>query len=84
MPTYRLDIRMQSTDPDESVAFDALDEGDAEKAAKIAIAEAFGRPHELVLLDVATGRFTIGAGLWSRTGHYHLCATEDIAGLPRF
>ncbi|MCJ8157644.1 hypothetical protein [Sphingomonas sp. LaA6.9] len=84
MITYRLDIRMNPTDPDESVAFEASDDAEAANAARAAIAEAFGRPDELVLLDPDRGQFTIGAGLWSRRGTYRLRATEDVAGLPRF
>ncbi|RJF93045.1 hypothetical protein [Sphingomonas cavernae] len=83
MPTYRLDIRMQHSDPDDSISLDAVDDIRAAEAARTAIAQAFGRPHELVMLDAQRGRFTIGAGLWSRTGHYHLWVSEDVAGLPR-
>lgn len=84
LPTYRLDIRMTATDPEDSIALDATDEIGAVEAARAAIAQAFGRPHELVLLDAGRGRFVIGAGLWSRSGHYSLQRSEDVAGLPRF
>lgn len=84
MTVFRLDIRMQSTDPDESVALEAPDMDGALRAARAAIADAFGRPGEFVMLNPDTGSFTVGAGLWSRRGFYKLAATDDVAGLPRF
>lgn len=84
LTVFRLDIRMQENDPDESVALEAPDMEGAVRAAREAIADAFGRPGEFVMLEAASGRFTVGAGLWSRRGYYKLAKTDDVAGLPRF
>lgn len=58
------------------LAFDAPDLDAAYATGGKMIAEALGRPDDFVLLDRATGRFTVGAAIWSRHGFFRLAADE--------
>lgn len=71
MPAFDLTFRTSLDDASVSMVLEALDEDSARKAASHAIAEALGRSEALVLLD-PNGRFTAGAGFWSRRGVYSL------------
>lgn len=70
--SFRLEIQMNRNDPPTELMIEASDRDSAiNEAAKI-IAAALGRPDEFVHLDEASGKFTVGAGLWSRSGFYRL------------
>jgi hypothetical protein len=82
VPYFRIVFSMSSDDPPRSVRFDVADEtNEAEllNLAKSVIAEELGHTGALVMFMPATGRFTIGAGFWSRRGVYHI---ESEPGLP--
>ena len=70
--SFRLEIRMNRNDPPTELMIDAIDRDTAVNEAAKIIAAALGRPDEFVHLDEANGRFTVGAGLWSRRGFYRL------------
>ena len=71
MPAFDLIFRTSLDDASVSRVIEALDEDSAREAASHAIAEALDRSEALVLLD-PNGRFTAGAGFWSRRGIYSL------------
>lgn len=58
------------------LAFDAPDLDAAYATGGKMIAEALGRPGDFALLDRATGRFMVGAAIWSRTGFFRLVVEE--------
>ncbi|MGS1017719.1 hypothetical protein [Allosphingosinicella humi] len=70
--SFRLEIRMNRNDPPTELMIEALDRDAAVSEAAKIIAAALGRPDEFVHLEEANGRFTVGAGLWSRNGFYRL------------
>lgn len=73
MPEYRLAFRMSHDETPRTVALDAADEGMARIAAGPLIAQALERPEAMVVfdpIDGEDGRFTVGAGFWSRRGFY--------------
>ncbi|WP_336966836.1 hypothetical protein [Sphingobium aquiterrae] len=62
-------------------AIDTDDEQAAIGAARLLIAEAMGRPGSFVSM-ASNGRFTAGAGLWSRSGYYTLTPRASLKGKP--
>lgn len=80
--SFRLEIRMNRNDPPTELMIDALDRDTAVSEAAKIIAAALGRPDEFVHLDEANGRFTVGAGLWSRSGFYRLDQVEPSPRHP--
>lgn len=79
MPAYRLTFRVTADDEPLSTSLSASDEQAAREAAAQFVAEALGHPDALVLFD-QRGRFTIGAGFWSRSGEYSLAPEAAPAG----
>lgn len=73
MPIFDLSFRTDADGEPASMAIEAADETRAREAASIAIADFLGRPHAFVEFE-AGGRFTAGAGFWSRRGVYTLIA----------
>jgi hypothetical protein len=82
LPPFRLEIRTNRDEESTTIRIDVVDRADARRQAAAAVASAFGRPGEFVHFDEARGRFTVGAGLWSRSGYYRLEPDGSPAGAP--
>jgi len=75
--SFRLSYWMHAGQAPRLLAFDAPDLDAAYAIGGKRIAEALGRPDDFVLLDRATGRFMVGAAIWSRNGFFRLAAEES-------
>lgn len=72
MPSFRLSYWMHAGEAPRLLAFDAPDLESAHAVGAKMIAQALGRPKDFALLDRATGRYIVGAAVWSRSGFYRL------------
>ena len=81
---------MHSGEAARSLTFEASDAEAAQLAGARLLAQALGRPDEFASLDGTTGRFQVGAALWSRTGFFRLSEASEtgrdadalVAGSP--
>jgi hypothetical protein len=80
--SFRLSYWMHAGQAPRLLAFDAPDLDAAYTTGGKMIAEALGRPDVFVLLDRATGRFMVGAAIWSRNGFFRL-AVEEAPPMPQ-
>ncbi len=78
---FCLTFSLGSDDPPHRLSVDAFDLNEAITLAPGLIAAKLDRAGAFVILDQEKGRFTIGAGVWSRNGTYRLeRVTEDATG----
>ena len=82
MSSFRLEIRMNRNGAPTELMIEAADREAALREAGEIIAGALGRSDEFVHLDEASGRFTVGAGLWSRSGFYRLDSVNHSPPTP--
>jgi hypothetical protein len=80
--SFRLEVRMNRNGPPTELMIEANDRETAVRETARIIAGALGRPDEFVHLDEASGRFTVGAGLWSRNGFYRLIPDDGPSRTP--
>lgn len=72
MPGFQLLFAMSRSETPRSLILNCTDPDTLAEAARSSLAVELDHPGELVTLDLQKGRFTIGAGFWSRSGYFRI------------